>query len=175
MSDEKKYMTIITHDGKVEKVEVLFNFELTDLKKDYVVYTNGIIDENQNSEIYVMIVDRSTNPPKLSPITDMKEYYRVRNIIHNFAYGYGLVNKPNEANFEDVLNEKINQLELRHKELLRQNQCASVEELRERIEKRKLIIAEKEKLLAELQQQGADLKLQNQILWGNLNRQNTGT
>ena len=97
MPEEKKYMTIVTLDGSLEKVEVLFTFELTDIKKEYVVYTDGEIDENGNGIVnFCEVTRREGQPPTIAGVTNLKEYYRVRNIVHKLAYGYGMVNTPGQ-------------------------------------------------------------------------------
>ena len=74
-------MSVIGEDGLVEQVEVVVEFEFKDTKKEYVVYTKGETDLEDNVTVYVSNVDRTTGIPKLLGVEDEKEWDRIKDVL----------------------------------------------------------------------------------------------
>ncbi|MEG1596793.1 MAG: DUF1292 domain-containing protein [Bacilli bacterium] len=83
--EEKMVMDINLEDGTVEKVEVLFSFEFTDTKKEYIVYTKNEIDSSGNVTIYVSSVTRTENGPKLGSVESNEEWSKIKDVLRELS------------------------------------------------------------------------------------------
>lgn len=83
--EEKMVMDINLEDGTVEKVEVLFSFEFTDTKKEYIVYTKNEIDSSGNVTIYVSSVTRTENGPKLGSVESDEEWSKIKDVLRELS------------------------------------------------------------------------------------------
>ena len=83
--NEKKMMTIVSEDGRVEEVEVVIAFEFKDTKKEYVVYTKNEKDENGNITVYVSNVERESGEPKLLGVESENEWNRIKDVLRELS------------------------------------------------------------------------------------------
>ncbi len=83
--EEKKILSIVQEDGSIDEVEVIVAFEFKDNHKEYVVYTKNEKDENGNVTVYVSLVDRSGNEPKLLGVDDEAEWNRIKDVLRRLA------------------------------------------------------------------------------------------
>lgn len=83
--ENTKYMSIVNEDGSIEKVEIVVAFEFKDTKKEYVVYTKNEKDENGNITVYVSLVDRNGESPKLLGIDSDEEWSRIKDVLRELA------------------------------------------------------------------------------------------
>ena len=54
---DKKKITTKLSDGTEKEFDVIFTFKNEDTEKDYIVYTDNSIDENNKLRIYASIYD----------------------------------------------------------------------------------------------------------------------
>ena len=80
-----KKKIIVQEDGSIDEVEVIVAFEFKDNHKEYVVYTKNEKDENGNVTVYVSLVDRSGNEPKLLGVDDEAEWNRIKDVLRRLA------------------------------------------------------------------------------------------
>lgn len=85
--DDKKTMKIVSNDGSMEEVEVVFAFEFKDNHKEYVIYTKNERDEDNNITVYVSNVDRSNGEPKLLGVESEEEWNRIKDVLRELAKG----------------------------------------------------------------------------------------
>lgn len=85
--EDKKKMSIVSEDGKVEEVEVVIAFEFKDTNKEYVVYTKNEKDENGNITVYVSRVDRESGKPKLCGVESESEWSRIKDVLRELSKG----------------------------------------------------------------------------------------
>ena len=83
--EEKKMMKIVSEDGSIEEVEVIFAFEFKDNKKEYVIYTKNERDEDNNITVYVSNVDRSNGEPRLLGVESEEEWNRIKDVLRELA------------------------------------------------------------------------------------------
>lgn len=83
--EDKKILSIVQEDGTIDEVEVIVAFEFKDNHKEYVVYTKNEKDENGNVTVYVSLVDRSGNEPKLLGVDDEAEWNRIKDVLRRLA------------------------------------------------------------------------------------------
>ena len=87
MEMEKKMMSIVSEDGRVEEVEVVIAFEFKDTQKEYVVYTRNEKDDNGNITVYVSRVDRESGNPKLCGVESDSEWSRIKDVLRELSKG----------------------------------------------------------------------------------------
>ena len=85
--EEKKMMKIVSDDGSVEEVEVVFSFEFKDNKKEYVIYTKNERDDDNNITVYVSNVDCSSGEAKLLGVESEEEWNRIKDVLRELAKG----------------------------------------------------------------------------------------
>ncbi len=78
---DKTSIKIETKKGKTEKFDVLFTMNSDDTKKNYIVYTDNTLDDDNNLKAYASIYDESG---KLSQIKDEKEWKTIEELIEKF-------------------------------------------------------------------------------------------
>ena len=98
MPEMKRPMEIHHPDGRVEIVDVVMTFEFKDTKKEFIIYTDNIIDKDGviNLCCYEIIRDIN-NEATLWALdeNDLTTYYRIRDIVSRLAKnGKGIVNRP---------------------------------------------------------------------------------
>lgn len=72
-----KVMYIVDEDNEKVEAELLCAFLLSEYNKRYAIYTFGETDENSNTTIYVMQVEKD----KLLPIETEEEWTKIKEII----------------------------------------------------------------------------------------------
>ncbi len=85
MDTNKKKLTLILEDGTEEEVEIIFSFEFSDTKKEYVIYTKNETDENGNITLYASTVTRGENGPTLSNIETDEEWSRIKDVLRELS------------------------------------------------------------------------------------------
>ncbi len=83
--EDKKKMSIVSEDGKIEEVEVVIAFEFKDTNKEYVVYTKNEKDENGNITVYVSRVERESGKPKLCGVESESEWSRIKDVLRELS------------------------------------------------------------------------------------------
>lgn len=64
-----------------EQFDVLFTVNSDDTKKDYIVYTDNTLDEDNNLKAYAAIYDETG---KLTQIKDDREWKTIEELIEKF-------------------------------------------------------------------------------------------
>jgi uncharacterized protein YrzB (UPF0473 family) len=84
MSKKKdlNYFTVTDKNGKETEYEILFTFESEDTNKNYIVYTDNTVDDDDMIKTYASIYEENDGVLKLSPITDDKEWNLVEKLIN---------------------------------------------------------------------------------------------
>ena len=79
-------LAVTTDDGVTEECEVVVAFELTDVGREYVVYTKNVIDNNGNIEIFVAraIPSEVEKEAILSEVVD-EDWPRIKAILRELA------------------------------------------------------------------------------------------
>jgi len=100
MSENKKPLEVVHPDGRIEIFETIMTFELTDLKKEFILYTDNKVDKDGIVHIYgseIRYPPGSDIPDLLGmDNSDLTTYYRIRDIISRLSNnGKGIVNRPN--------------------------------------------------------------------------------
>lgn len=85
MDTSKKMLTLVLDDGTEEEVEIVFSFEFSDTKKEYVIYTKNETDENGNVTLYASTVTRGANGPTLSNIGTDEEWSRIKDVLRELS------------------------------------------------------------------------------------------
>lgn len=91
-----KTMEITDENGRIEVVDVLLTFEITDLKKEYVIYTKHEYDDDENVTLYASQLYRSTEGPVLLGIETEEEWSRIRGVLR-------AVSEDGDVNIQDCL------------------------------------------------------------------------
>ena len=81
MKEEILTFTAVTEDGQEEEFEALFTFEHNLTGKNYIVYTDNILDENGCTRVYASIYDPLEQRPRLQPIVDDEEWEMVAAVL----------------------------------------------------------------------------------------------
>lgn len=84
-TEEKMIMDITLDDGTVDQVEVLFSFEFTDTKKEYIVYTKNEVDSSGNVTIYVSSVTRTDAGPSLGSVESDEEWSKIKDVLRELS------------------------------------------------------------------------------------------
>ena len=82
VKDFKDKITI-TKDGVEKPCMIMFSFEMNG--KEFIVYTDGSVNNQGNINAYASILDRSIENGKVLPITDEEELKVTNQMIQNFA------------------------------------------------------------------------------------------
>ena len=81
MNDEKMTFKVMDETGREVECEVLFTFESTETKKNYVVYTDNTTDESGSTRVYASIYDATGADKSLKPIESEQEWDVIENIL----------------------------------------------------------------------------------------------
>ena len=82
MLENKKIFTILSNGTKVE-YDVILTFKNPTNNKDYVIYTDNTIDNNNKLRFYAAIYDPNLPNPFLGEPTTKEEWTTITNIIDN--------------------------------------------------------------------------------------------
>lgn len=78
---DKTSIDIENKKKNTEQFDVLFTVNSDDTKKDYIVYTDNTLDENNNLKAYASIYDETG---KLTQIKDDREWKTIEELIEKF-------------------------------------------------------------------------------------------
>ena len=82
MSDRKKISTILSNGTKVE-YDIILTFKNQNNNKDYVIYTDNILDSNNRLRFYAAIYDANLPSPYLGEPTTKEEWEVITNIVNS--------------------------------------------------------------------------------------------
>lgn len=72
---------ILGDNGQEIECEVLFTFESDETKKNYIVYTDNTLDEQDNTKVYASIYNPNEENTNLIPIETEKEWKIIETIL----------------------------------------------------------------------------------------------
>lgn len=81
MNNEKMTFTVKDDAGNEVECEVLFTFESTETKKNYIVYTDDTTDDEGNTKVYASTYNPEETELKLSPIETEKEWKIIETVL----------------------------------------------------------------------------------------------
>lgn len=70
---EKREFVVINDDGSIINCEALATYHHDENNKDYIVYTDGSITEEDNLRLYYSLYEEVNNNIKLIDITDIED------------------------------------------------------------------------------------------------------
>ncbi len=79
--EETAKFKAINKDGVEVECEVLFTFESEETGKNYMVYTDNTVDENNNIRVYASIYDPEKPTSELIPIETESEWKIIETIL----------------------------------------------------------------------------------------------
>ena len=82
MNDEKMTFKVMDEAGREVECEVLFTFESTETKKNYIVYTDNTTDSEGNTKVYASIYNPGEEDLKLEPIETDKEWKIIETVLN---------------------------------------------------------------------------------------------
>ena len=82
MLNNKKIFTILSNGTKVE-YDVILTFKNPNNNKDYVIYTDNTIDNNNKLRFYAAIYDPNLPNPFIGEPTTKEEWNIITNIVDN--------------------------------------------------------------------------------------------
>ena len=77
---EDNTLILIDKNGKEKKYEIITSFYLNSTKKNYVVYTDNVKDEDGDISIYALIV-HPDDDTKLEKVESEEEWKIIENIL----------------------------------------------------------------------------------------------
>lgn len=80
MENEMRF-TVINDEGAEVECEVLFTFESEETRKNYIVYTDNMLDDEGNTRVFASIYDSDSDASKLLPIETEKEWKIIEVIL----------------------------------------------------------------------------------------------
>ena len=81
---ENWFFTVCDDHGVESQCEVLFTFEDTESKNNYIVYTDHTTDEEGHVRVYANQLDPECMDSNLLPITDDRIWDVIENILNQF-------------------------------------------------------------------------------------------
>lgn len=88
--EESMIFTVRTDEGKEIQCETLFTFESDATKKNYIVYTDNTVDEEDNTRVYASVYDSGKEQTQLLPITTEKEWKIIQTILDELQKGHDI-------------------------------------------------------------------------------------
>ena len=70
---EKREFVVINDDGSIINCEALATYHHEENNKDYIVYTDGSLTEENNLRLYYSLYEEVNNNIKLIDITDIED------------------------------------------------------------------------------------------------------
>ncbi len=70
---EKREFVVINDDGSIINCEALATYHHDENNKDYIVYTDGSLTEEDNLRLYYSLYEEVNNNIKLIDITDIED------------------------------------------------------------------------------------------------------
>ena len=93
--DENKF-TLVGEDGKETTYDILLTYESVETNKNYIVYTDGSLDEEGNVQVFASIYDPNNKEAGLIPIETEQEWKLVETILNTLQEE--VKNKSNQNN-----------------------------------------------------------------------------
>ena len=84
--DEIMTFKVMNDDGIEVECEVLFTFESDETKKNYIVYTDNTLDEDDNTKVFASIYNPDEEETVLQPIETDEEWAiieKIRDALQN--------------------------------------------------------------------------------------------
>ena len=81
LDEDKMVFTVQNDKGEEVECEVLFTFENEETGKEYVVYTDGSLDEEENTKVFASILKEIDGEMRLLPIETEEEWAVVESIL----------------------------------------------------------------------------------------------
>lgn len=88
---------VIDNEGKEIEFEILFTFESSETKKNYMVYTDNTKDENGNVRVYSSVFVPDAEPLELLPVETEREWKIIETILESIQEE----NSKNEEGIEE--------------------------------------------------------------------------
>lgn len=79
--DEIMTFKVMNDDGIEVECEVLFTFESEETGKNYIVYTDNTLDEDDNTKVFASIYDPDEEETVLQPIETDEEWAIIEKIL----------------------------------------------------------------------------------------------
>lgn len=99
--------TIINDNGEEIKCEILFTFCDDKTGKNYIVYTDNTLDEDENTKVFASVFNPEEENPILIPIETDGEWAMIEKILENLTDGDYIDSEPDSVtkNILNFLNE----------------------------------------------------------------------
>lgn len=81
MEENKNIFTMTNDKGENVKCEVIMTIDSDEFKKNYLVYTDHTMDENNNIRTYASIYDPTGKDLELRPITTDEEWDMIESVL----------------------------------------------------------------------------------------------
>lgn len=81
MDNEQMTFVVINDEGKEIECEALFTFESEETGKSYIVYTDGSVDDDGNTNVFASIYNPEADMQQLLPIETEKEWKMIEIIL----------------------------------------------------------------------------------------------
>ena len=82
MNELKKISTILSNGTKVE-YNVILTFKSNITNKNYCIYTDDTLDQNNKLRIYTAVYDQTLPNPYLGEPTTKEEWNEITSVINN--------------------------------------------------------------------------------------------
>ena len=83
MNDTKTFKGVV--DNKLIEFEILYTFNSTKTKKDYIIYTDHTRDENDNLNIYSSIYYPFESDRELEPVESNEDFMEVEQFLNKMG------------------------------------------------------------------------------------------
>ena len=77
---ENKFV-LLDEKGQEKEYDVLFTFESEETNKNYIVYTDNLLDETGNVQVFASVYNPEDENTKLEPIETEKEWKVIETIL----------------------------------------------------------------------------------------------
>lgn len=81
MNENEMKFTVVNDDGQEVTCEVLFTFESEETQKNYIVYTDGTLDEEGNTRVYASVYNPDEDGTTLLPVETDAEWATIEAIL----------------------------------------------------------------------------------------------
>lgn len=81
MMNESMSFTVLDENSREVKCEALFTFESEETGKSYIVYTDGSVDDDGNTNVFASICNPEADMQQLLPIETEKEWKMIEIIL----------------------------------------------------------------------------------------------
>ena len=82
---DTQYITVSGEDGKSIVLEVILDFVFKEDQAEFMVYTRGTADEDDNVTVYISAVDRSGEIPVLKSVNE-QDWKRVKDVLDELTH-----------------------------------------------------------------------------------------